>query len=66
MTTMTVEQLVKELLKFPNQQMTVFFKIGNDLPMMAGVAIPVEKVSKEPVLTLDGQHQAVMLAGKTK
>ena len=61
---MTVEKIIKELMKIPNQQLHVYFKTGNRLPMMSGIEIPIDNVAKESVVTLDGQQQAVMFIGK--
>lgn len=65
MAALTVEKLAKELMKQPNQQLQVYFKSGKEL-VPAGTIIPIHEVTRENVLTLDGQHQAIMLTGKVK
>lgn len=62
---MTVEKLAKELMKQPNQQLRVYFKTGKEL-VPAGTIISIHEVTRETVLTLDGQHQVIVLAGKAK
>lgn len=61
---MTVEKLIKELTKIPNQQLPVFFKSGKGLLIVEGAAVPIEKVRKESVITMEGQHQTIMLMQK--
>ena len=59
---MTVETLIKELMKLPNQQMPVFFEAG--MTIVKGAAVKIDELSTEKVLTLEGDRQGVILRGK--
>lgn len=61
---MNVEKLIQALLRIENQQMDVYFKTGKGLPVMEGIAIKAETVSKETVITLNGPQAAVVITGE--
>ena len=61
---MTVEKLIKDLLKIKNQQAKVYFKTGKGLPVMEGISVPVEEVKTETVITLQGPQASVVITGK--
>ena len=61
---MNVDNLIKDLMKIENKQMEVFFITGKNLPVMKGISIPVEEVTRQTVVTLKGPQPAVVITGK--
>ncbi len=61
---MTVEELAKELMKLPNQQMPVFFE--TDISPVEVLVEPVEDVSTGKIITLSGECQGAILTSKRR
>ncbi len=61
---MTVEELIKDLMELPNQQMPVFFE--TDISFEEVLVEPVEDVSAGKILTLSGDRQGAILSSKRR
>ncbi len=61
---MTVEELIKDLMKLPNQQMPVFFE--TDISPDEVLVEPVEDVSEGKILTLSGDRCGAILTSKRR